>query len=386
MIRFADLVTQHARLRPELDAAIAGVLDSGAFVQGSTVASFEEAFAAYCGADLACGVNSGTSALHLALLAAGIGPRDEVITTAFTFVGTVAAISYTGATPVLVDIDPGTFTIDPARIEAAITPRTRAIVPVHLYGQAADMHPILEIAGRHGLRVIEDACQAHGAEYRGCRVGSLGDAGCFSFYPSKNLGGCGEAGMVVTSDPDIGRQVALLRNWGQAGQYDHVLRGFNYRMDALQGAVLGVKLPYLDGWNAARRANAARYDAAIRGPALRAPVVGPGNGHAYHIYAVRAAARADVQSALLQRGIETRIHYPLPVHMLTAWRSLGVPRGALPHAEHAAAEVLSIPVHPELSTDQVDRVCEALDKLSGNLHESGNAGPSTRHRSPRATA
>jgi dTDP-4-amino-4,6-dideoxygalactose transaminase len=364
MIRLVDLATQHARLRPELDAAIAGVLDRSEFVLGRPVADFEAAFAAYCGTDAALGVNSGTSALHLALLAAGVGPGDEVITTAFTFVATVAAIGYTGARPVLVDISPGSFTIDPGRIEAAITPRTRAIVPVHLYGQPADMDPILDIARRHRLAVIEDACQAHGAEYRGRRVGSLGDAGCFSFYPSKNLGACGEGGMLVTSNPEVAQQVRLLRDWGQSGPYQHVVQGFNYRMEGLQGAVLGVKLRYLEQWNAVRRANAARYDATILGPALQATPAMTYGRHVYHIYAVRANRRAEAQQAFQERGIETRIHYPTPIHLLEAWSHLGLRAGDLPEAERAANEVLSIPVHPELSPEQVNDVIQALQAIS----------------------
>jgi len=366
MIRFADLETQNARLRPELDSAIAKVLDHTDFVLGRPVAEFEKDFAAYCGTDLAVGVNSGTSALHLALLAAGVSPGDEVITTSFTFIATVAAIAYAGARPVLVDIAPPTFTIDPERIEAAVTPRTRAIVPVHLYGQAADMDPILAVARKHGLAVIEDACQAHGAEYRGRRVGSLGDAGCFSFYPSKNLGACGEGGMVVTSDPELGRKVGILRSWGQNREYEPTARGFNYRMDGIQGAVLGVKLRYLEGWNAARKENAARFDAAIHGPFLQAPQVMPGNRHVYHIYAVRAPRRPEAQAAFLERGIETRVHYPAPVHLLEPWSSLGFCPGDLPNAEQAASEVLSIPVHPELSAEQVDQLSEALEAISEN--------------------
>ncbi len=363
-IRFADLVTQQARLRPALDSAIADVLDRGEFVLGRPVAEFEAAFADYCGADAAIGVNSGTSALHLALLAAGVKPGDEVITSAFTFVATVAAIGYIGARPVLVDIHADSFTADPACIEAAITPRTRAIVPVHLYGQPADMRPILDVAQRHGIAVIEDASQAHGARYEGRRVGGLGVAGCFSFYPSKNLGACGEAGIVVTSDPAIERRIRLLRDWGQSSPQQHLLRGFNCRMEALQGAILGVKLRSLEQWNAARQAHAARYDAAIRGPLLQAPRVMGYASHVYHVYAVRTARRPQVQAALLRRGIETRIHYPQPIHRLEPWRELDVTAGSLVHAERAANEVLSIPVHPELASGQVDRIVTALEEIS----------------------
>ena len=385
MICFADLATQHARIRPELDAAIAGVLDRSEFVLGRAVAEFEAAFATYCGTAAAVGLNSGTSALHLALLATGVGPGDEVITTAFTFVATVAAIGYTGARPVLVDISPDSFTIDPGQIEAAITPRTRAILPVHLYGQAADMDPILDIARRHRLTVVEDACQAHGAEYRGRRVGSLGDAGCFSFYPSKNLGACGEGGMLVASNPDILRQVRLLRDWGRSS-CQHLVQGFNYRMDGIQGAVLGVKLCHLDAWNACRRANAARYGAAIRGPALRAPQAMSWGRHVYHVYAVRANRREEAQGAFLARGIETRVHYPIPVHLLEAWRHLGLNEGDLPEAERAAHEVLSIPVHPELSSEAVEQVVDALRTISDEVTTPEAPRSTSRPRRQRAVS
>jgi dTDP-4-amino-4,6-dideoxygalactose transaminase len=366
MIPFADLVTQHARLRAELEPAISDVLGRGEFVLGRRVAEFEEAFASYCGAQHGVGVNSGTSALHLALLAAGVGPQHEVITTAFSFVATAAAIGYTGARPVLVDVAQDSLTIDPDRIESAITPRTRAIVPVHLYGHPADMDPILEIARRHGLAVIEDAAQAHGAEYKGRRVGSLGDAGCFSFYPSKNLGACGDAGMVVTSHPDCARALRLLRDWGQAGPYRHVARGFNYRMASIQGAVLAVKLRHLDEWTRARRRNAARYAAAISDPGVEAPRVRPWARHVYHIYAVRTRQRAAVQVAFHRHGIETRVHYPTPIHLTDAWRDLGYRAGDFPTAERAATEVLSIPVHPELTEAQVDTVARAAAAIAAS--------------------
>lgn len=373
MIRFSDLTTQNARLRTELDVAMASVIDRSDFILGSAVARFEMEFARYCGTPSAVGVNSGTSALHLAFLAAGVCPGDEVITTAFTFVATVAAISYTGAKPVLVDISPESFTIDPDQIESAITPRTRAIVPVHLYGQAADMDPILDIARRHRLAVIEDACQAHGATYRGRRVGSLGDAGCFSFYPSKNLGACGEGGMVVTSDPEIARQVRSLRDWGQLTPYRHAAQGFNYRMEGIQGAVLSVKLRYLEEWNTTRRANATRYDAALCGSKVQAPAVMPWAEHVYHVYAARSTARTEVQKALLRRGIETRIHYPEPIHLLEAWAGLGLHRGDFPEAERAASEVFSIPIHPELTVVQLDKVIESLTAVSRMRHTTGQA-------------
>jgi dTDP-4-amino-4,6-dideoxygalactose transaminase len=248
VIPFVDLKAQYLSIKPEIDAAVIGVLESTQFVLGNAVAAFEQSFAAYCQADQAIGVNTGTSALHLALLVAGVGPGDEVITTPFTFVATVSAIDYTGARPVLVDIDPQSFTIDPAKIEAAITPRTRAILPVHLYGRPADMNPILAIARRHNLVVIEDAAQAHGAEYQGRRVGSIGDMGCFSFYPGKNLGAYGEGGAVTTSNTEYARKLRMLRDWGAERRYYHDLKGFNYRLEGIQGAVLGVKMKYIEGW------------------------------------------------------------------------------------------------------------------------------------------
>src|SRR5579883_414687 len=265
MIPYADLKAQHRAIKPELDEAIARVLESGEFVLGSEVAGFEEEFAAYCGARFGVGVNSGTSALHLALLAAGVGPGDEVITVPFTFVATTAAIRYTGAVPVFVDIDPRTYNLDAAQIEAKITPRTKAIIPVHLYGQPADMDPILALARARGIHVIEDACQAHGARYKGRRVGSLGDVAAFSFYPAKNLGAYGDGGMVVTNDPAIAEQIRMLRNYGQRVKYHHDLLAFNRRLDTLQAAVLRVKLRRLDEWNASRRRHAALYSRLLRG-------------------------------------------------------------------------------------------------------------------------
>jgi dTDP-4-amino-4,6-dideoxygalactose transaminase len=302
-------------------------------------------------------VNTGTSALHLALLAAGVGRGDEVITTPFTFIASVSAIDYCGATPVFVDIDPAAFTIDPARIAAAITPRTKAILPVHLYGQPADMDPIMAIAKRHGLAVIEDAAQAHGAEYQGRRVGSIGDLGCFSFYPGKNLGAYGEGGAVTTSNPELARTVRMLRDWGAERRYYHDLKGFNYRLEGVQGAVLRVKMRYIETWTEARRAHAARYDALL---AARTPAAQPDRRHVYHIYAVRDAQRDTLQTFLHDHGIGTGIHYPIPVHLQRAFAELGHKPGDFPHAEAAAREVLSLPMYPELSEAQQDLVIAAM--------------------------
>ncbi|MCU1259811.1 MAG: Glutamine--scyllo-inositol transaminase, partial [Bryobacterales bacterium] len=323
MIPFLDLRAQYTSLKLEIDSAITRVLESSQFVLGPEVAAFETEFAAYSGARTGIAVSSGTSALHLALLAAGIGEGDEVITVPFTFVATAAAICYTGARPVFVDIDPGTFTMAVEQIEGAITERTKAILPVHLYGQTADMDPILAIARRHNLIVIEDAAQAHGARYKGRGAGSMGDMGCFSFYPGKNLGACGEGGIVVTNNPEYERTLRMLRDWGQERKYHHVLKGYNYRMEGLQGAILRVKLRYLEDWTEARRRNAALYRSALAGSGLALPHECPDSRHVYHVFAVRTPDRQTLQSTLESRGIQTGIHYPIPVHLLQAYSNLG---------------------------------------------------------------
>lgn len=364
MIPFVDLKAQYASIREEVNTAIQGILDSCQFTLGSEVAQFEKEFAAYSGAGIGIGVNTGTSALHLALLAAGIGPGDEVITVSHTFVASVAAIHYTGAKPVLVDIDPVTYTMDVGAIEAAITPRTRAILPVHLYGQMADMDPILAMARKHGLVVIEDACQAHGAEYKGRRAGSLGDMGCFSFYPGKNLGAYGEGGMVVTGNEEYARKVRMLRDWGAEKKYHHVLKGYNFRLEGVQGAVLRVKLRYLEGWTEARRSAAAHYDALFANSGIPTPHTAAHNRHVYHIYAIRTASREAWQDALNAQGIQTGIHYPIPVHLLPAYADLGYKQGQLPHTEKAANEVLSLPMFPELTAPQRETVVAAVKTLA----------------------
>ena len=360
MIPFLDLQAQYASIKTDIQQAVSRVFETGQFVLGDEVAAFESEFARYVGADHGVAVNTGTSALHLSLLAAGIGPGDEVITVPFTFVATVAAIGYTGAHPVFVDIDPQSLTMDVAQLEAAITPRTKAIVPVHLYGQPADMDPLLAIARKHGLIVIEDACQAHGAEYNGHRVGSLGDLGCFSFYPGKNLGACGEGGIVVTSNPKYAETLRMLRDWGQAKKYHHVLRGYNYRMEGLQGAILRVKLRHLDAWTDQRRSRAAEYNRFLQGSDVVRPQEMPYARHVYHIYAVRTRGRVELQRALQAYGVQTGIHYPIPVHLQEAYRDLGHVAGDFPHTERAANEVLSLPMYPELSNIQVEFVSAAV--------------------------
>jgi dTDP-4-amino-4,6-dideoxygalactose transaminase len=357
VIPFLDLKTQYLGIKDEVLGAIERVLDSTQFVLGSEVAAFEQEFAAYSGAAHGVGMNSGTSALHLALLAAGVGPGDEVITVPHTFVATVAAIRYAGATTVFVDIDPESYTMDPAQLETAITERTKAIIPVHLYGQPADMDPILEVARRHGVVVIEDAAQAHGAEYRGRRCGGMGHMGCFSFYPGKNLGAYGEGGMVVTSDDELLRKLRMLRDWGQEKKYHHEILGYNARLEGVQGAVLRVKLPYLEGWTEARRQRAADYRELLDGcGAVVLPRDYEDRRHVYHIFAVRTPDRPGFMQFLQERGVQSAIHYPFAVHTLPGYADLGYRAGQFPHAERAAAEVVSLPMFPELSRDQVATV------------------------------
>jgi dTDP-4-amino-4,6-dideoxygalactose transaminase len=360
LIPFLNLKAQHASIEQELVAAFKDTLASTQFVLGKEVAAFEEEFAAYCGGRFGIGVNSGTSALHLALLAAGVGPGDEVITVSCTFVATVAAIDYIGACPVFVDVDPDTLNMDVTQIEAAITVRTKAILPVHLHGQPADLDPILAIARRHNLVVIEDAAQAHGAEYKGRRVGSIGDMGCFSFYPGKNLGACGEGGMVVTNNEDYAQRIRMLRDWGQERKYHHALKGYNYRLEGIQGAILRVKLRHLDAWTEGRRRNANHYNELLAGSGITTPVEAPDARHVYHVYGVRIPNRDAVQEALQAREIQTGIHYPIPVHMQKAYREFGFGEGDLPVTEKAARELLSLPMFPELQRSQVEEVCEAL--------------------------
>jgi len=359
-VPYLDLKAQYRSIKPEIDAAISRVLESSEFVLGSEVAGFEREFAAYCGASECIALNSGTSALHLALLAAGVGPGDEVITVPFTFVASLAAVLYAGARPVLVDIDPRSFNMDPAAVEAAITPRTKAILPVHLYGHPADMDPIMEVARRRRLVVIEDAAQAHGAKYKGRQVGSIGDIACFSFYPTKNLGAYGEGGAITTSNADYARTIRMLRDWGQDRKYHHVLRGYNYRMEGLQGAILRVKLRHLEQWTEARRAVASKYDHLLTDCDIELPLEMPWARHVYHTYTVRTMERERFQASLAAEGIQTAIHYAEPAHLQPAYADLGYGEGAFPHAEAAARQVLSLPIYPELSADAIAQVARAV--------------------------
>lgn len=367
MIPFVDLKAQYLSIKPEIDEAVLRVLESSQFVLGEEVTAFEQDFARYCGVEHAVGVNSGTSALHLALLAASVGPGDEVITVPFTFVATTAAICYTGARPVFVDIDPTSFNMDVGQIEASITPRTKAILPVHLYGQPADMDPILDIGRRHDLVVIEDAAQAHGAEYKSRRIGSVGDLTCFSFYPGKNLGAYGEGGAITTSNVDYARKLRMLRDWGAERKYYHELRGYNYRLEGMQGSVLRVKLRYLEDWTEARRAHAERYSELLAPSHVATPLELPYSRHVYHIFAVRTPRRDALQQALAAQAIQTGIHYPIPVHLQPAYADLGHRPGDFPHTERAAAEVLSLPMYPELDDGQLQTVVTAL------VHEGSRA-------------
>lgn len=370
MIPFIDLKKQYLSMKDEIDGAIGRVLETSQFILGGEVAAFEKDFAVYCRTRFAIGVNSGTSALHLALLAAGVGPGDEVITVSMTFVATVAAIGYTGARPVLIDIDPHSLTMNPDRLEEAITPRTKAIVPVHLYGQPADMDPIMEVARRHGLVVIEDACQAHGAQYKGRRAGSIGDLGCFSFYPGKNLGACGEGGLVVTNDEAYQRKIRMLRDWGAARKYEHQLKGYNFRMEGLQGAVLKAKLAHLEDWTEARRRHAAQYDVLLADlPEIQRPEAMPGVRHVYHVYAIRTPWRDELRQELEARQIQTGIHYPIPVHLLEAHADLGYQVGDFPVTEQLAREELSLPMFAELEDEQVAAVAEAVQESLRSIKE-----------------
>jgi dTDP-4-amino-4,6-dideoxygalactose transaminase len=362
LIPFLDLAAQYEGIRLEVEAAVLPLLASGRYVSGAAVSRFEERFAERCGTRHAVAVNTGTSALHLALLANGIGPGDEVITVPMTFVATVAAILYAGAKPVLVDVDPETWTMDPSAVEAAITDRTRAIMPVHLHGRVADMDPILAIACSHGLTVIEDAAQAHGALYRGRQAGSLGDVGCFSFYPGKNLGACGEGGALTTDRDDVADRARRLRDWGQSEKYRHDTLGFNYRMDEIQGAILDVKLARLEHWTAARRELAAQYDGELAGLGVGTPLPCADGGHVYHVYSVRTRDRDGIRAALAEAGIATGIHYPTPVHLQPGYAGLGHRSGDFPISERLASEFLSLPIYPEMPAPSVSRVARSFER------------------------
>ncbi len=365
MIPFIDLRPQNEALRPELEAALGRVLDAGVYTLGPEVVAFEQEFAAWSGVPHAVAMNSGTSALHLALLAAGIGPGDDVLTTPFSFIATACAIRYAGANPVFADIDFATRNLDPEAAAKALTPRTRAILPVHLYGQVADMDPLRALAQQHGLVVIEDAAQAHGASYRGAPAGGLGALGCFSFYPTKNLGALGEGGLVTTRDAALADALRLLRDWGAREKYQHEIVAYNARMDAFQGAALRVKLRRLSAWNEERRAIAARYAELLPGIGLEPPLEAPGRKHVWHVYTVRVPERERVAAALREQGIGTAVVYPRPLHLQPAFADLGLGAGSFPNAERAARELLGLPLYPGLPPDAPARVVAALGQALG---------------------
>lgn len=360
-IPFLDLNAHHAPFRAEFDRAIGEVIDAGAFAGGPFVTSFEEEFAEFCQCTHAVGLGSGTEALWLALLACGVGPGDEVITVPCTFMATAEATTYCGAKPVFVDVDDKTYTMDPSALAEAITPRTKAIIPVHLFGQPADMDPIMELARERGLYVIEDAAQAHGAEYKGRRAGAIGDVGCFSFYPGKNLGAFGEAGAIVTNDTKLRDTIRVLRDHGQVRKYHHTMVGWNCRMDGIQAAVLRVKLRSLERDNQLRRDHAARYDRALDGAEeVITPFTAAYAEHVYHIYAIRVEARDEIMRLLEEAGIGCAVHYPVPVHLQPAYASLGYEPGSFPVSERVAAEFVSLPMFPELTSVQIDEVARCV--------------------------
>jgi len=359
-VPLVDLKAQYVQIRAEIHEALDRVMESTAFIQGPAVKDFEEAFAAYHGAKQCVATSCGTSALHVALLAMGIRPGDEVIVPVNTFIATAEAVSHCGARPVFVDMSEEDYCIDPAKIEAAITPRTRAITPVHLYGQPAEMEAVLAIAKSRNLMVLEDCAQAHDAEYKGRKVGTFGRAAAFSFYPAKNLGAYGEGGAILTNDDEIARVARMFRDHGAAKRYHHEFIGYNYRMHGFQGAVLGVKLKYLAKWTDARRQAAAKYRAALVELPVRLPNEKPHVRHVNHLFVVRVRDRGAVMKALLEKGVDCGIHYPIPLHLSGAYASLGYKRGDFPVAEAAADEILSLPMYPELTDDLIDYVVEAL--------------------------
>jgi len=360
-VPFLDLWSQHLPLMSEFNQAISEVIESSAFAGGRFVTAFEQDFAAYCNVPYAIGVGSGTEALWLSLLACGVGSGDEVITVPSTFMATAEAITHCGARPVFVDVDEHTYTMNPDALKHALTAKTKAIIPVHLFGQPADMDPILEFGRKHGLFVIEDACQAHGATYEGRRVGTFGDTACFSFYPGKNLGAFGEAGAIVTNNGELDEKIKILRDHGQVRKYFHSAIGWNCRMDGIQAAVLRIKLRQLENANQRRRAHAAQYDAGLKDcDEVIRPTQAAYAQHVYHIYAIRVSNRDETIKCLTDQGIATGIHYPVPVHLQEAYSTLGYAPGAFPIAEHCASEFVSLPMYPELTYSQVEQVIDAV--------------------------
>ncbi|MBW4682217.1 MAG: DegT/DnrJ/EryC1/StrS family aminotransferase [Microcoleus vaginatus WJT46-NPBG5] len=364
MIPLVDLKAQYVSIRSEIDGAMQAVLEQTAFIGGAELQQFEAEFAAYCGAKACVGVGNGTDALYLALRVLGIGPGDEVITVAHTFIATAEAISLTGAKPVFVDIREDTMLMNPDALEAAITPRTRAVIVVHLYGQPCEMDRIVEIARHHNLKVVEDAAQAHGAYWQGQRVGTLGDVACFSFYPGKNLGAYGDGGAVVSQDEDLIHRIRRLANHGRLEKYTHEIEGVNSRLDGLQASILRIKLRHLDQWNAARQRHAAHYLEALGGSGVKLPTVHPKAESVWHLFVIRVSEREHLQARLKEQGIATGIHYPLPLHQQPAYKYLGISEGTLPVSEKVASEIVSLPMYAELTEEQVDTVIKAVTTLT----------------------
>lgn len=365
-VPFVDLKAQYTAIKKEIDEAIASVIRDTAFIGGSYVAAFEKAFAETCGTSFAMGVSNGTDALRLALLACGVKPGDEVITVPNTFIATTEAISMVDAKIRFVDVNPTTFTMDPKQLESQLTPKTRAIIPVHLYGHPADMDPILDIAKKNKIRVISDAAQAHQALYKGRKIGTLGDAVCFSFFPGKNLGAYGDAGGVVTNDSDIAHSIRLLRDHGRTEKYEHEREGFNCRLDGLQAAILSAKLPYMEEWKEKRRAHAALYTELLsKIPGIQTPREDKNVSSVYHLYVIRVANRLKLKEGLTKEGIATGIHYPTPLHLQPAYSHLGLPKGSFPVTEKLSQDILSLPIYPELTNQQIEFV---VQKIQSSTH------------------
>lgn len=371
MIPFVNLSRQYLTIKKEIDHALSRVLNRGWFILGEELSSFEEEFARYCDTKYTVGVGSGTEALHLSLLACGVKPGDEVVTVPNTAVPTVSAIDFAKARPVFVDIDQKTYTMDPNKLEeylrkrfrnndSRLTKKPKAVIPVHLYGHPADMDPILEVARKYDMKVIEDACQAHGAEYKGKMVGTIGDAGCFSFYPTKNLGAYGDSGMVITNDEDKAKKIRMLRNYGEEKKYYAVIKGYNSRLDEIQAAVLKVKLIHLDRWNRIRRNYAKLYNSLLKDCPLTTPIEKKYTKHVFHLYVIRTQERNKLQEWLKNKGIVTIIHYPVPIHFQQAYRDLGYEKGDFPLCEKYADEILSLPMYPELTKDQIENICQVI--------------------------
>ncbi|OGX37553.1 MAG: hypothetical protein A3C36_04875 [Omnitrophica WOR_2 bacterium RIFCSPHIGHO2_02_FULL_52_10] len=363
-VPFVDLSEQYHAIKDTIEPSLRAVFEKGDFILGAEQQAFERQFAEFCATRYAVGVNSGTDALYMALGALEIGPGDEVILPTFTFIATALCISYTGATPVFCEVEGETYNIDPRKLEKVVTKRTKAIIPVHLYGQAADMDAINAIAKKRKIAVVEDACQAHGATYKGKRAGALGEIGCFSFYPTKSLGAFGDAGMVVTDNKEIFEKIGMLRDYGRKGRYEHKIKGFNSRMDTVQAVILSAKLKYLDEWNRMRGAHAAYYNRLLKDvPGIQTPVTKEGRTHVFQTYAVRVADRDRVLEGMKAKGIGVLIHYPIPLHLQEAYADAGGKPGDFPVAEQVANEVLSLPMFPHMNKGQIEYVCASLKEL-----------------------